>query len=104
VKTSIYDPKIDSVDWKSVQAIIDALRNSDVDDPQKTLQDRLHAHISQFENLVDDGWPYQEIGWDANNEPIGIPIDLAYMLLSVIDFCAYANIDLASAIEMIQGV
>jgi hypothetical protein len=96
---------VETTDWDKVQSVIDSIRNrSDENDPQQALINRVKSHISQFEQLVDDGLPYQEIVFTDSNEPIGIPIDLAYMILGIFEFCAYSNIDIASAMEQIKNV
>ena len=89
----------ETTDWEKVQSIIDAMRHQD--ESELSLEDQISEHMNTMDQYIDAGWPYQEIVLADSDEPIGIPVELAYSVISIFKFCAEKNIDLAYAMEQI---
>jgi hypothetical protein len=84
------------VDWNNIQTALDALNTSDT---QVHLITMLDQSLSQFVELVDDNWDYQEVNINDRGEFIGVPIQLALMILNVLKFAAEKDIDIVDAME-----
>lgn len=80
-----------------LNALIAELHRYREEEPE--LSDYLEACAGEFQHLVGTGWPVDEIVYDANDKPSGIPIELAKVVLALCQFCADHNIDLVDAIQ-----
>lgn len=94
---------LEKINWDSIQSVIDSMRHPDQTDNSVT--NDVTEYMEQFNTLVSEGWPYQEIVMSVNSdEPFGVPVELAQAVLCIFQFCADKNIDLSSAIKMIKNV
>lgn len=59
----------------------------------------MHIDVNEILKWCISGKSLSEVSFDKNNEPYGLPIDLADLVLKIGEFCGKYNIDLESAIE-----
>jgi hypothetical protein len=97
--TMTIDP--DLVDWGNIQTAIDALGKLETPTDlglTKLIHD-IKGLNEELHDLFFDSFPNQEIFYIDNN-PAGIPVSLAKMVVEIMKFCATSNIDLVSALNL----
>lgn len=91
-----------TTDLNNINNVIDLLKLKDEERKYSIL---LSESLSQIDEMMADGWPAQEIAFLGEREdgPIGIPIVLARMVFTILQYCAINNVDLVNAMELLHG-
>jgi len=90
------------VDHGNITQIIDDLKRPR-EDEELTVIEKLETEVKDFKIMFNYGWPYQDVMYGPNGEVSGIPINLAKILLVVLEFCAEHNIDLVDALADLRS-
>jgi hypothetical protein len=93
-----------TTDLNNINNVIDLLKSND-DRTKEQLLYLLKSHTVIINEILEGGWPEQEICFVGENKniPAGIPIVLARMMFTLLQYCAANNIDLVNAMEILYG-
>jgi hypothetical protein len=82
------------MNWNQLNPLIEELKKRDRLDGETFLND-LSNHVKVAIKLYNKGWPEAEVVVGETVGLVGIPIQLAYIVADVFQFCADHDIDLA---------
>lgn len=72
----------------------------DTDRPHGTSIALMHSELSEALEEMRNGKPMAEIYYNqGNDKPEGVPVELADVIIRILDFCGKEKIDLEKAIE-----
>lgn len=82
----------------NLDAIIEELKRPR-EDEELNINEILKRRAEVLGIMLEVGWPFQDVIYD-NDQPNGVPIVLASIVIEVCRFCADHNIDLSDAIGL----
>lgn len=60
----------------------------------------IHSEVSEALEDWRNGFEFQEVAYEDNGKPAGIPIEMADILIRVLDACAGLKINIQQAVEI----
>lgn len=71
------------------------------EDEERSIDVVLLRKVTDLGENLQLGWPHQDTFFNAHEGPLGIPVQLADIVLEICHYCADHNIDLTDAIGLI---
>ena len=90
-----------TVDLSNLNQTIDFLKSNK--DQQNTYDpiNLIEYHTKFIRDMLEDGWPAQEIAFKSNDVPHGIPIEIGWLLFFLLEYCAWNNIDIVESLRTV---